>query len=103
MTSIPPAPRAVESVPDQLARLLGAHEIILLEVRTAAQLAAQSGDDGTNDLLVSQVIRTNELQVWFLAQHLMGVPREHADQTGTAQKSAGMRIVATSGRFATES
>jgi hypothetical protein len=97
MTSIPPAP-------DQFARLLEAHEVILLEVRTAAQLAAQSGDDGTNDLLVSQVIRTNELQVWFLAQHLMGVPREHADQTGTAQKSAGgMRIVATSGRFATES
>ena len=103
MTSIPPAPQAVEPVPDQLARLLGAHEIILLEVRTAAQLAAQSGDDGTNDLLVSQVIRTNELQVWFLARHLMGVPREHADQTGTAQKSAGMRVVATSGRFATES
>jgi starvation-inducible DNA-binding protein len=59
--------------------------------------------DGTNDLLVSQVIRTNELQVWFLAQHLMAVPRKHADQTGTAQKSAGMRVVATSGRFATES
>jgi starvation-inducible DNA-binding protein len=93
----------VEPVADQLARLLGAHEIILLEVRTAAQLAAQSGDDGTNDLLVRQVIRTNEFQVWSLAQHLMGVPREHADQTGTARRSAGMRIVVTSGRFGTES
>jgi starvation-inducible DNA-binding protein len=76
----------------------GAHKIILLEVCTAAQ----SGDDGTNDLLVSQVIRTNELQVWFLARHLVGVPREQADQTGTAQKSAGMRVIATSGRSATE-
>jgi starvation-inducible DNA-binding protein len=39
-----------------------------------ARLAAETGDDGTNDLLVSDVIRTNELQVWFVAEHLVDVP-----------------------------
>jgi starvation-inducible DNA-binding protein len=55
----------------QLARLLHAHEIILLEARTMAHQAAESGDDGTNDILVSDVIRTNELQVWFISEHLV--------------------------------
>jgi starvation-inducible DNA-binding protein len=32
------------------------------------------GDDGTNDLLVSDVIRTGELQAWFLAEHLVDTP-----------------------------
>jgi starvation-inducible DNA-binding protein len=59
--------------------MLEAHEIILKEARTVAKQAAQAGDDGTNDLLVSQVIRTNELQVWFLAEHLVDVPLVRAD------------------------
>jgi starvation-inducible DNA-binding protein len=54
----------------EIARLLQGHEIVLREARTIARLAADHGDDGTNDLLVSGVIRTNELQVWFLNQHL---------------------------------
>jgi starvation-inducible DNA-binding protein len=39
-----------------------------------ARQAAAAGDDGTNDLLVSDVIRTNELQVWFLSEHLVDEP-----------------------------
>jgi starvation-inducible DNA-binding protein len=64
--------------------LLEAHEIILKEARTVAKQAANAGDDGTNDLLVSQVIRTNELQVWFLAEHLVDVPVVRADNAKAA-------------------
>src|SRR5881398_125579 len=67
-------PRGREEAPVQLSRLLEAHEIILKEARTAARQAAEAGDDGTNDLLVSEVIRTNELQVWFLSEHLGNTP-----------------------------
>src|SRR5712671_5413679 len=70
-TLIPRLPRGRQEVPMQLARLLHAHEIILLEARTMAHQAAESGDDGTNDILVSDVIRTNELQVWFVSEHLV--------------------------------
>lgn len=73
-TLIPRLPRGRQPVPVQLARLLHAHEIILLEARTMARQAAAAGDDGTNDLLVSDVIRTNELQVWFLSEHLVDEP-----------------------------
>jgi starvation-inducible DNA-binding protein len=73
-TLIPRLPRGRQPVPVQLARLLHAHEIILLESRTMAKQAAAAGDDGTNDLLVSDVIRTNELQVWFISEHLVDVP-----------------------------
>ena len=74
MTLIPRLPRGRQAVPVQLARLLHAHEIVLLEARTMAKQAAEAGDDGTNDLLVSDVIRTNEMQVWFLSEHLVNVP-----------------------------
>jgi starvation-inducible DNA-binding protein len=71
MTLIPRVPRGREAVPVQISRLLHAHEIILEEARAMARQAAQAGDDGTNDLLVSDVIRTNELQVWFVGEHLV--------------------------------
>src|SRR5437867_5637830 len=73
-TLIPRLPRGRQPVPVQLARLLHAHEIILLEARTMARQAAEAGDDGTNDLLVSDVVRTNALQVWFLSEHLVDAP-----------------------------
>ena len=57
-------------MPNQLRRLLDAHEIVLQEARPLAREAAERGDDGTNDLIVSQVVRTNELQSWFVAEHL---------------------------------
>jgi len=75
---IPRAPKGREDVPVQISRLLHAHEIVLKEARTMARLAAQGGDDGTNDLIVSDVIRRNELQVWFVAEHVVEVPLTHA-------------------------
>lgn len=69
-TNIENPPRGREEVPVQISRLVEAHEIILTEARKAAKRAQDQGDDGTNDLLVSDVIRTNELQVWFLAEHM---------------------------------
>jgi len=68
----PPIDR--EEVPVQLSRLLEAHEVILKEAHEFAKTADENGDDGTNDLLVSDVIRTNEPQVWFLAEHLVAMP-----------------------------
>ena len=70
MTTIPRPPKGREDVPTQLARLLEAHEIILRQAHEGAEIADESGDDGTNDLLVSNIIRTHEPQVWFLAEHL---------------------------------
>jgi starvation-inducible DNA-binding protein len=78
-TIIPRLPRGREEAPVQISRLLEAHETILKEARTMAGQADDAGDDGTNDLLVSNVIRTNELQVWFLAEHLVDVPLVKAD------------------------
>ena len=69
-TSIPRAPSNAENTASQLARLIHAHEVILLESRAMARATMASGDVGTNDMIVSDVIRTGELQVWFLAQHL---------------------------------
>lgn len=74
MTQVPRAPRGREAVPVQLRRLLQAHEIIIKESRAMARQAAEAGDDGTNDLLVSDVIRTNEMHVWFVSEHLVEVP-----------------------------
>src|SRR6202163_67431 len=73
-TMIPRLPRGREEAPVQISRLLEAHELILKEARTMAKQAVDSGDDGTNDLLVSDVIRTNELQAWFIAEHVVDVP-----------------------------
>jgi starvation-inducible DNA-binding protein len=78
-TLIPRPPKEREEVPVQLSRLLHAHEIVLEEARAMARRAAEAGDDGTNDLLVSSVIRTNEMQVWFVAEHLVDGPLVHAD------------------------
>jgi starvation-inducible DNA-binding protein len=79
MTLIPRPPKGREEVPVQISRLLHAHEIVLKEARAMARQAADSGDDGTNDLMVSNVIRTNEMQVWFVAEHVVDGPLVHAD------------------------
>ncbi len=73
-TKIPRPPQGREDVATQISRLLEAHEIMLKEIREAASEAAEYGDDGTNDLLVSSLIRTHELQVWFIGEHLAGTP-----------------------------
>ncbi|MBA2806855.1 DNA starvation/stationary phase protection protein [Streptomyces sp. KM273126] len=74
ITSIPRPPDGVEEVPAMLSRLLEAHETILIDAHDATARTAECGDDGTIDLLVSQVIRTGERQAWFLAEHLVDTP-----------------------------
>lgn len=78
LTRIPRAPDGCEEVPAMLSRLLEAHELILVDAHEAAAKAQGLGDDGTNDIIVSNVIRTNELQCWFLAEHLVDTPLVHA-------------------------
>jgi starvation-inducible DNA-binding protein len=71
VSRLPRPPRGREDPPTQLARLLEAHELILERARDAAHAAADDGDDGTNDLIISEVVRSNEMQVWFLSEHLV--------------------------------
>ena len=79
-TQIARPPRGREEVPVQLSRLLDAHQIIIRQCRTLADRASKLGDDGTNDLVVSDILRTNELQVWFLSEHLVNMPLVIAEQ-----------------------
>jgi starvation-inducible DNA-binding protein len=74
VTTIPRPPNGAEAVPPMLSRLLEAHEIVIENAREAIARTAETKDDGTNDLLMSDVLRTNELQVWFIAEHLVDIP-----------------------------
>jgi starvation-inducible DNA-binding protein len=74
MTRIPRPPRGREAPEAQTRRLLDAHEILIRAVRETAGLAAEMGDDGTNDLLISELPRKNGTQVWFLSEHLRNNP-----------------------------
>jgi starvation-inducible DNA-binding protein len=74
ITRIERPPNGCEEVPVMLSRLLEAHELILTDARDAATRVDEQGDDGTNDLIVSSVIRTGELQAWFLVEHLVDTP-----------------------------
>src|SRR5579859_2926650 len=88
-TQIERPPRGREEVPVQISRLLDAHQIIIRQCRTLARRASTIGDDGTNDLVVSDVLRTNELQVWFLSEHLVNMPLVEAVYSDAqARKSA---------------
>jgi starvation-inducible DNA-binding protein len=73
LTCIPRPPRGRETPAAQIERLIAAHEILIRAVRHGAKLALNHGDDGTNDLLIGGVLRTNEMQVWFLSEHLAGM------------------------------
>src|SRR5918998_4097407 len=74
LTSVPRPPDGAEEVPAMLSRFLEAHELVLVAARSAARRADEVGDDGSNDLLVSEVVRTNELEAWFVAEHLVDTP-----------------------------
>ncbi len=88
-TQIKRPPRGREEVPVQLSRLLDAHQIIIRECRTLASRAETLGDDGTNDLVVSDILRPNELQAWFLSEHLVNMPLvEAVDSTSQIRKTA---------------
>ena len=78
ITNVPRPPNGVEEVPAMLSRLLEAHEMILEDAHDAAARTQELGDDGTNDILVSDVIRTGELEAWFLAEHLVDTPLVHS-------------------------
>ncbi len=73
-TRIPAPPRGREEVPVQISRLLEAHKLIMQECHDLAKAATKVGDEGTNDLVVSDVLRTNELQSWFIGNHLVEMP-----------------------------
>jgi starvation-inducible DNA-binding protein len=79
MTKLERPPRGREEVPVQISRLLEAHEAVIVEAREGARKADDAGDDGTNDALVSEVVRTNELQVWFLSEHVVEMPLVDAE------------------------
>lgn len=81
-TRIERPPRGREEVPVQISRLLDAHQIIIGHCRELAERASELGDDGTNDVVVSDVLRPNELQVWFLSEHLVEMPLVHAVEPG---------------------
>jgi starvation-inducible DNA-binding protein len=78
LTRVSRPPDGCEEVPAMLSRLLEAHELILSDAHDAAKRVSDLGDDGTNDLIVSDIIRTNELEAWFLAEHLVDTPLVHA-------------------------
>ena len=79
LSSIPRVPRDREEAPVQVSRLLDAHQRLLKNCHDYASKADESGDDGTNDLIVSQLIRTNEMQVWFVSEHVVESPLTRAE------------------------
>ena len=74
LTSIDRPPDGAEDVPAMIHRLLDAHETVIDKVRRAIKKTEQSGDWGSNDLLMSDVLRRHELHVWFVAEHIVDVP-----------------------------
>jgi starvation-inducible DNA-binding protein len=83
-TQIERPPRGREEIPVMLSRLLDAHQIIIRECRKLAERSAKIGDQGTNDMVVSDVLRTNELQAWFVSEHLVNAPLVHASRDSQA-------------------
>jgi starvation-inducible DNA-binding protein len=74
LTTIPRAPDGAEEVSVMIDRTLRAHETIIKKVRAAIKATEESEDWGSNDVLMSDVLRRHELQVWFLAEHVVDVP-----------------------------
>lgn len=74
MARVERAPSGREEVPTMISRLLDAHELVLMDARKRAREAAELGDEGTNDLLVSSLVRKNEMQAWFLSSHVVNMP-----------------------------
>lgn len=80
LTRIPRPPKGREQVSVQISRLLDAHEVIISHCRELAERADKLGDAGTNDMVVSDVLRQSELQVWFLSEHLVNEPLAEANE-----------------------
>lgn len=79
-TRIERPPRGREEVPVQISRLLDAHQIVIRDCRDLAERSSKLGDQGTNDLVVSEVLRPNELQSWFVSEHLVEMPLVHSTE-----------------------
>ncbi len=88
MTQIERPPRGREEVPVQISRLIDAHQVIIRDSRKLARRADELGDDGTNDLAVSEVLRGNELQMWFLSEHLVNMPLVEAEEPPATRGAA---------------
>lgn len=80
ITRIERPPRGREEVPVQISRLLDAHQIVIRDCRDLAERSSKIGDQGTNDLIVSEVLRPNELQSWFISEHLVDMPLVRATE-----------------------
>jgi starvation-inducible DNA-binding protein len=83
-TKIERPPRGREEVPAVISRLLDAHQIIIRQCRELAERSSKLGDQGTNDMVVSDVLRANELQSWFLSEHLVETPLVHVGEVSQA-------------------
>jgi starvation-inducible DNA-binding protein len=83
-TQVQRPPRGREEVPVVISRLLDAHQIIIQQCREIAERADKLGDQGTNDMVVSDVLRTNELQSWFISEHLVDMPLVRSEETSQA-------------------
>jgi starvation-inducible DNA-binding protein len=79
LTTIERAPDGAETVTDMIGRTLRAHEQIIEKVRRGIEATEKNGDWGSNDLLMGDVLRTNELQVWFISEHVVDMPLVDAD------------------------
>jgi starvation-inducible DNA-binding protein len=74
LTTIERPPNGAEELSVMIHRLLDAHETVIEKVRRAIDKTEKSSDWGSNDLLMSEVLRRNELQVWFVAEHVVDIP-----------------------------
>ena len=86
LTTIPRPPDGAEPVPVMIDRLLDAHETIIEKVRTGIKVTEENEDYGTNDLLMGDVLRRHELQVWFISEHVVEMPLVDAVATVTTGK-----------------
>jgi starvation-inducible DNA-binding protein len=73
-----------QELPVELCRLMEAHQVIIRDWSELAKRASALGDDGTNDVVVSNVLRTNELQMWFISEHLVTMPLVEAVDSAAA-------------------
>jgi starvation-inducible DNA-binding protein len=96
LTRLERPPKGREEVPVQISRLLEAHALIINDTRELAKRASALNDDGSNDLLVSSLLRTNEMEVWFLSEHLVDMPLVHAEESKEPQPSGAGRERAVS-------
>jgi starvation-inducible DNA-binding protein len=73
-TKIERPPLGIESVPAILARTVNAHATVIRTIREGIGLTELNKDYGTNDLLMSYMLRMHEMQVWLISQHLVDTP-----------------------------